>query len=414
MTTTGFTDTFNRTVANGLGSASSGQAYTLNGVATQFSVAPGPPGTASIAISSGGEKFGFADLRTQNVDITGQVALGAIPATNLATAGFTAKQLDANNYYVGSMMVATGGAVSLRFSKVQGGALTTLGTTLVTGLTYVANTFYNLRFSIAWSRPLQTNVMFLKLWAVGAAEPGGWMATNAEATFTDYTAGTNVGIHGRDESTVVGTITTKYRAVSVRSYSLPMPATTDPMCYDPAFTFPKQTALESLADAADAAMATIDPLTSLAGLFPRVRVSNSNVPIVTATAPALVTYNATEFNIGTPTNLGYDNSSLYLPTGVWLVAFELLLAEAASNYLTVAFGGTGPIIGDPGINARSNPSQANDQGVGGTAHLTALTYSTDPTTPIQFNVALFWNNLATTYTIKYMALSAIKISDYFA
>jgi len=407
MVTTGYSDTFNRTVSNGLGSATSGQAYTLNGAATQFSVAPS---TAQIAIASAGEKFGFVDLQSSNVDIVGQVALGAIPATNLATAGFAAKLSNASNYYVGSMMVAAGGAVSLRFSKVVGGGLTTIAT-VATGLTYVANTFYNLRYSIYWSRPLQTNVMSLKLWASGA-EPGGWMATSTDAAFTDYTSGTQVGIHGRDESTVLGTITTKYQSVSVRSYSLPMPATTDPMCYDPSIVFPRQTALQSLAQAADTAMATIDPLTSLAALFPRVRISNSNLSINTALFPPL-TYSATEFNVGTPTNLGYNNTSIYLPVGIWLLTFEIQLAEAPSNYIGLLFFG-GPISGQLETDMRSNAAQANDQGVGGTGHLSALTYCTDPTTPVQISVSFFAANTATTYTVKYMALSAIKVSDYFA
>lgn len=408
MVTTGYSDTFGRTVANGLGSASSGQAYSLLGTATQFSVAPN---TASIAIASTGDKVGYVDMQTQNLDITGQVAFSSIPITNLATVGFVGKLTSTSNYYSGTMMVAPGGAVSLRFSKVVAGGLSTISTTAVAGLTYVAGTFYNLRYQIYWSRPLQTNVMSLKVWAVGATEPGGWMATATDAAFTDYTAGTQVGIYGRDESSVSGTIITRHRSVLARSYNLPMPAVADPMCYDPGVAFPKQTALESLADAADVAMATIDPLTSLAGLFPRVRISNTALSYNTALSPNL-TYNATEFNIATDTNLGYDNTSLYLPVGIWLVTFEILLAEAASDFLyVIPFGG--PSIGTPAIKMRSNPSQANDQGAGGSGHVSALTFSTDPTTPLQYGVSIIANNGATTYTIRYMALSAIKVSDYF-
>lgn len=405
---TGYSDTFGRTVANGLGTATSGQAYTLLGVATQFSVAPN---TASIAISSAGDKAGYVDRQTSDVDITAQVALSAIPATNLATVGFLAKLATIANYYNATMMVATGGAISLRFSKVIAGGLSTIATTAV-GLTYVANTVYNLRYRVFWSQSLQTNVMQSKLWLPSAAEPGGWMATSFDAAITPYAAGMQVGIMGRDESTVVGTITSKHQNVLVRSLSLPTPATTDPMCFDPAVTFPKQTVLQSLAAASDTAMAAIDPLTSLAGLFPRVRISSSNLPFDTSVFAPLK-FNATEFNIGTPTNLGYDNTSLYLPSGIWLCTYEIQLVEAASNSIQIAFFG-GPIAGQLDIYMRSNAVQANDQGVGGTGHISTLTWSTDPVTPVQFGVSLFPTNLATTYTIKYMALSAIKISDYFA
>jgi hypothetical protein len=406
---TGYSDTFGRTVANGLGSASSGQTYTLSGTATQFSVAPN---TASIAISAAGNPMGLADLQSSNVDITGQVALGAIPATNLATVGFAAKASSAANLYAGSMMVATGGAVSLRFSKIVASGLVTLSTTAVTGLTYVANTVYNLRYQIYWSRLLQVNVMSLKLWAVGAAQPGGWMATLAtDAAFTDYTSGTQVGLYARDESTVLGTITAKFQNVAAMSYNLPVPAGADPMCADPAFTYPKQTALQSLASAADTAMASLDPLTSLAGLFPRVRVSNTSVVQVNQFAFA-ATFGSTEFNVGTPTNLGYNNTSIYLPVGIWLVAFEVQLSSPSANSLFLGITG-GPSLDRLDAYMRPWPSQSGDRGVSGTGHISALTYSTDPTTPVQVGIEIFPTNTATTITIQYMALSAIKISDYF-
>lgn len=408
MVTTGYVDTFNRSVSNGLGTATSGQAYTLSGAATQFSVAPS---TAQIAIATAGDKMGYIDLQTQDVDISGQVALSAIPATNLATVGFCAKLSSANNYFVGSMMVATGGAISLRFSKVVSGSLVTISTTS-TGLTYVANTFYNLRYAIRWSQALQTNVMQLKLWAIGADQPGGWMATSTDASFTQYTSGTSVGIHTRDESTVVGTITSKYQSVSSYSYALPMPASTDPMCYDPAFAYPRQTALESLADAADAAMTSLDPLVSLAGLFPRVRVSASNFTFATSAIFIAAQFTATEFNVGTPTNLAQDSGSIYLSPGIWLVTFEIRMTNASSNDMFVLIGGLNAIGTTQGL-MRTNASQTNDDGVGGTGHFSQYGISIDPTSPTRVSVTLNPSNLSATYTVAYMALSAIKVSDYF-
>lgn len=406
MVTTGYADTFGRTVASGLGSATSGQAYTLLGVASQFSVAPN---VASIAISSAGDKAGYVDLQSQNVDITAQVALSAIPATNLATVGFVSKLGTISNYYNATMMVATGGAMSLRFSKVIAGSLVTISTTSL-GLTYVANTFYNLRYQIYWSNLLQANVMNLKLWALAATEPGGWQATTTDASLTQYTAGTQVGIMARDESTAVGSITAKIQNVAVKSYNLPMPASTDTMCADPAVAYPKQTALQSLAAAADTVMATIDPLTSLAALYPRVRISSSNQTF-SSSGPATLNFSATEFNVGTPTNLGYNPQSVYLPVGIWMLTFEILLAEAASSSFLAQFFG-GPNFGRTETELRSNPVQLNDAGVGGCGHLSSLTYVTDPSLPNQYGVNLFAAG-ANVYTIKYMALSAIKISDYF-
>lgn len=571
--TTGYTDTFARTVSGGLGTATSGQAYTVNGTASQYSVAIGPPGTASIAATALGERYGNIDLQTQDADLSGQVALSAIPVTNLATAGFQAK-MSPNNYYVGSMMVAAGGAISLRFSKVIGGGLSTISTT-ATGLTYVAGTYYNLHYTITWSQALQTNVMRLKLWAIGATEPGGWMATATDASLTQYTSGTRIGIHHRDESTVSGALIARYRSVSSRSYALPMPASTDQMCQAPgatssdyctiavadgsfesgdpvadgwfvqngtldgdtafshtgawsarvtvvgtpgqtnfrnsknppvvagtlllgeqwvyssddatftasidyydagfgyltstltnfavrahtwtritaanttgapattafvqygvtifsppaglifwvddadilapctvtALTYPDETWLEVLAEAADTAMAALDPLISLAGLFPRVRISNTNLVINTAAIAINVPFIATEYNVSTPTNLGYDNTGVYLGVGIWLATFEIQLKEAASDFLLVSFGSAAESVT---IDMRSNAVQTNDQGVGGCAHVTKMISVTDPTTSVKVSATLGPNNVATTYTASYVAMSAIKISDYFA
>lgn len=404
-TTTGYTDTFGRTVAGGLGTATSGQVYSVNASASQFSVAPN---VATIAMNAAGNFYGYIDNLTQDVDITGQVALTAIPATNLATVGFVAKWASTSNYYIGTMMVATGGAISLRFSKVIGGGLSTIAT-ISTGLTYVANTFYNLRFSARWSQALQTNVLQLKLWALNTDQPGGWMAVTTDSGLTNYTAGTSVGFLGRDESTVSGSVSAKIQNVATMSNHLPIPATTDPMCNDPAITYPDQTALESLADAVDTAMTALDPLVALAGLFPRVRISSTNQQITNSSA-FLPPFQAVEFNVGTPTDLGLDATSIYLGVGIWMVTYELALSPAASDWLWAQING--PANANI-VSMRSNPAHTGAD-AGGTVHLTAPVIVTDPTTPTRCSIALTLNNTAATYVATYMALSAIKISDYFA
>lgn len=403
-TVTGYIDTFNRTVSGGLGAATSGQSYSLIGAAAQFSVAPS---VATIAMNATANFAGYIDNLTSDLDITGQVALTAIPATNLATVGFLGKLSSSSNYFFGSMMVAAGGAISLRFSKVVGGSLVTIGT-VATGLTYVANTFYNLRFSLRWSQILQTNVMQLKLWAIGATPPGGWMATATDASFTNYTAGTGVGIIGRDESSSPGSVSAKIQNVATLTNSLPLPATTDPMCNDPAIVYPDQTALKSLADATDTAMAALDPLVSLAGLYPRVRISSANQQITNASS-FLPPFQAVEFNVGTPTDLGLDATSIYLGVGIWMVTFEMMLSPATSDWLWAQINGpTNAYL----VTMRSNPAHTGAD-AGGSVHTSAPLIVTDPTTPARCSTILTLNNTAATYVATYMALSAIKISDYF-
>jgi hypothetical protein len=407
---TGYNDVFGRTVASGLGTATSGQAYTLSSTASQYSVAPG---TASILPNGLGDRYGWVDRQTSDIDITGQVALSAIPATNLMTVGFTVKfsPSGGTNYYNIVMMVAAGGAISLRFSKVVGGGLSTIST-VATGLTYVANTFYNLRVAAYWSNLLQAHVLQSKLWVVGGTEPGGWMATATDAGVTQYTAGTGAGIFTRDEAAAPGAVTAKFQNVAARTYGLPVPAATDTMCADPAVAYPKQTALESLADAVDTAMAGLDPFADIAAFFPRVRVSNSNWSFSTP-GSYTPTFTATEFNVGTDTNLGYDNTALYLPSGIWLVTLELQLATAAAlDYWQAALSGGSP-QNTGYVHLRDNTATFAMDGQGGSGHVSVLMQSPDPAADFTAKASLTPNS-SLSYTVKYSALSAIKISDYFA
>jgi len=408
---TGYNDNFNRTVASGFGTATSGQVYSLQGTASQYSVTPG---TANILPTATAERYGWVDRQTTDIDITGQVSLTGIPASNLMTVGFIFKRADVNNYYNATMLVATGGAISLRFSKGVGGGLSTVAT-VATGLTYVANVVYNLRVVSFWSNALQAHVLRSKLWVVGGTEPGGWMATATDATLTQYVAGNQAGPFARDEQASPGTITAKIQNVVAKTYGLAIPAGTDPMCADPSVAYPQQTVIQSLAVGADAAMTTLDPRISLAGLFPRVRVSASNFTVSPTTGSYNPVYNTTEFNIGTSTNLGYVPTSLLLPTGIWMVQFEFEMQGVLSltdGQLQIT-GGPG-FGGGPRINMRINATNANDNGRGGSGRVSYLCYSTDPASTVTVTSNVVFSNTLATYTVKYAALSAFKISDYFA
>lgn len=409
MTTTGYTDLFGRTVSGGLGAATSGQTYTLaGGTAAQYSVGSN---VGSIAVNASGNWLGYVDRQTADFDLTGQVALSAVPATNQTLVGFTAKQTGSTSYYIGSLMVSSLAVMSLRISKVISGTLTTLTTLLVPGLgTYSAGTYFNIRFQCYWSNLLQANVLNIKIWAVGSTEPGGWLVSTTDNSITQYTSGTQAGLYARDEASSPGN-TARFKNVVALSYGLPMPATTDPMCNDPAVAYPDQTALQSLAQAADTVMVGLDPKVSLAALWPRVRIS-----VAGATIPQnkdlSVSFTNTEFNIGTNTNLGYDTQALYLPVGIWMVTFEVQLADATSFSMAADIvGAIYPASGAP-FYMRSNPAHSNDLGVGGTGHFSALSVCTDPLTPNRIYVTL--GGGTNSYNCTYAALTAIKISDYFS
>jgi len=408
---TGYNDTFQRTVSGGLGTATSGQVYST--AAGAGAISNVSAGVASIGPASAANNYiGYVDRQTADIDISGQVALSALPSSNNAFVGLTAKQTSNQNYYIGWMMVAaTTGILQLRVSKVIGGSLTTLNTTAVSGLgTYSPGTYFNLRFQCYWSNLLQANVLNLKIWAVGGTEPGGWLISITDSSITQYASGTAAGIVVRDEATVPS-VTGRFQNIATKTYGLPVPATTDPMCYDPSVAYPDQTSLQSLAVAADAQLVALDPTASLAALYPRVRVSANNLSYNTNNQ-SVITWDTTEFNIVTPTNLSYDNTGIYLGPGLWILTAEYRLNTAGFNSLYMYFNG-GASYGQWQTSAHSNAAQGTT-GVGGTGHLSSITAGGTTASPNQYSVSFGSFVAQGTYTVQYAALSAIKISDSFS
>lgn len=397
--TTGYTDTFGRTVSNGLGAATSGQTYVINGTASDFAVAPN---IGSITAStSASDRTGVVNLLTTDVDITGQVAVSALPGTNTISVGFAMKYIDASNFYSARLVVTTAGAASLQIAKKVAGVITSLASVTLTGVTIVAGTFYNVRVNATWSQTLQTNVLQAKFWTTTATEPGGWIAVVQDAALVN---GTSQGLFARNDATVTGSVA-RFQNVSSRSYHLPYPATTDQMCFDPAVTYPRQTVVQSLAAAMDAAAATANADATRAGLMPRVRISISNYVQSAANNGVVIPFTTLEFNTGTLTDLSLDPTKINLPSGVWVVTGEIRTAEQASDNAFFQ------VTSVANARIRSNPAQSNDQGVGGTGHVAGI-MDVGTGSVSGYSMSAFWAS-GVAYTIVYAALTAIKISDDF-
>jgi hypothetical protein len=167
-----------------------------------------------------------------------------------------------------------------------------------------------------------------------------------------------------------------------------------------------------MADAIDVVSAALDPYADLATVLPRVRVSSSNFTVNTS-SPASLVWLTTEFNIGTTTNIGQDPSAISLPVGLWLVTLEIQLDPAGStDFWAFSMSGGSPSIFSDSM-LRTSPSQPNMDSQGGSGHMTTLFTSPDPNA--SYRVFVDFNpNTATPYTVRYTALSAIRISDYFA
>ena len=133
-------DTFARTAASGTwGSAQVGGAYTYVGSQSDFSLT-GSAGQINLP-TAGANRAAFLAVSAQDVDLTYQFGISALPAGGGSVYTYGTVRHSATADYRAKVRVTGTGAVYLSFSQYSGGAESTLGSeVLVAGLTYVAGT----------------------------------------------------------------------------------------------------------------------------------------------------------------------------------------------------------------------------------------------------------------------------------
>lgn len=181
-------DTFARVTADAWGVATSGQTWTCTGGAA--------------ANYSTDATYGKFSLTTVNVrrratvdqpaDLTqyATVRTSAQAVTDSIVAGFIVRYLDSSNYYECRLYfnpTATGFDIDAAIVKTVAGVVSDVATNTATGLTYVANRNYGIRFEATGS------LFKLKIWDATGAEPAAWLI---ETTDTDLSAPGTAGPHG--------------------------------------------------------------------------------------------------------------------------------------------------------------------------------------------------------------------------
>lgn len=175
-------DLFTRVVANGWGSATTGQAWTFGGgVAADYSV-NGTQGLISVtavnAIRRQTFNTGFNDH-----DITMQVTIPTVALTAPISPAVLFRLTDANNYYYAEIAIAPAGTVTLQIKKRVLSANGVITGTFVLPVTHVAGTTYRIRAAACG------NMVKAKAWVSTVAEPD-WMLS---ATPGDLPTGTLAG-----------------------------------------------------------------------------------------------------------------------------------------------------------------------------------------------------------------------------
>ncbi|WP_131106019.1 PKD domain-containing protein [Ornithinimicrobium sufpigmenti] len=170
------TDTFNRSVNNGWGTADLGGPWTSSNSASVFSVSGGQ-GRIALRNAGSGPAMWLNSVSAQDVEATVDVAMDK-PATGGGTYHYLAVRRTGNNdYRLVARPMPTGTQVLLT-ATVNGADQFLANTTLP--LTYSPGDVFRLRLVVEGTNP---TVLSGKVWRVGDPEPANWQvtATNSAA-----------------------------------------------------------------------------------------------------------------------------------------------------------------------------------------------------------------------------------------
>jgi PKD repeat protein len=179
-------DTFNRTVPNGLGAADVGGAWSTVGSVTSFSVAPGA--AAFRMATAGSQLTGFLPSAPRtDADVLAAVALDKVPVGGPVYVTVAGRRISSGNEYNAKLVINADRSVTLRVSRLVGGAETALGGPLkITGITYAAATVLNVRLQVTGTSPTTVRA---RVWVASGAEPGTWQVTGTDTTTSLQAAG---------------------------------------------------------------------------------------------------------------------------------------------------------------------------------------------------------------------------------
>jgi large repetitive protein len=180
------TDAFGRTVADGLGTADRGGAWTFTGAGASSSVADG---SARVAVGSGryaaGVLAGVSNLNTELNDVTW---LEAQPGGTGVYIGTDVRVTPAGTYRA-RLRVQPSGVVVAQFFRNLGNVDVPLGSSVTLPFSYGATTHVHVRAQALGSSP---TTLRAKFWIEGTAEPADW-TLNLTDNGTGYQVAGGVG-----------------------------------------------------------------------------------------------------------------------------------------------------------------------------------------------------------------------------
>src|ERR1043166_5390634 len=174
-----FLDTYSRTVASGsLGTADSGQTYTLKGTAANFKVNSG--NAVVTAPLTAGQFATVNGLVLQDCEIHAQVGYDELPVGGNQTF-FVWARADTVNLtgYQVRLVTNPSGGVTWTLRTIVNGTATTLGGTITESFTANLSNVINVKLRV---KDLNPTTVQAKVWLEGTSEPTTWENTQTDST----------------------------------------------------------------------------------------------------------------------------------------------------------------------------------------------------------------------------------------
>lgn len=186
-------DDFNRTTSNGFGTAVSGGAWAVNGTASEYSTT-GSAARLTLATAAT-RRYAVLPNSYMTFDVTIRIRTAALATGAALSAGILwhyALSSDNNRYEI---IFNTDQSISTR-AVARIASAETVGATVVSGLTHVANTWYQVRIQ---STSPDARQVRLKVWPDNTTQPGTWTIHNTLTSALNPPAG-KIGLTGTRET----------------------------------------------------------------------------------------------------------------------------------------------------------------------------------------------------------------------
>src|SRR4051812_39849116 len=171
-TSTSATDSFTRTVSNGLGTANTGGSWSLEGPSSRFSVSGGTP---RLTMTAAAQLSGYLPATViRDTDVVATVGLAALPKGGSFYLGVLARHAGSADYETDAIVSSTG-AVALNVLATD----RSLAYATVPGLTVAAGTGLRIRFQVTGATPTTIRARAVK---VGTTEPTSWQVSTTDST----------------------------------------------------------------------------------------------------------------------------------------------------------------------------------------------------------------------------------------